>query len=796
MLRPRWKKVLRDLTVSPTRTALVVLSITVGVFAFGTILAGPSELSRALQTSYLATNPASAVLTTEPFDDDLVDAVRRVPGVALAQGVRSVQARIQTGPTEWQDTVLYVLPDDGATEVNIVRPWRGVWPPPDRSVLIERASLPKIRAALGATVWIELPGRETRPLQIAGLTHDLSLPPAVIAGQAFGYVTFNTLKWLGGPDSYNQIAFVVSGDRGDEAHIRSVAGQIERMINRGGREVFVTTVPSPPLQHPVQGFLPTVIALLTMIGSLALVISVFLIINTISAILTQQTRQIGIMMAIGGRPSQVALLYLAFAAAFGLLALLVAAPLSVVAARALTAFLSSQLNVDIVDFRMPPRVLAIEAGAALLVPLVASAFPIRAAVRRPVRETLVGDTAAPAGRTPLDWLLLHLRSLTRPTRLALRNTFRRRGRLARTLAALALGGAVFVSAMTLRMSLFTTLDESIASQRYDIEVQFSRPYRSARVAPAVMVVPGVTSVESLLRAVVFPVRADGTTGEQINLRAMPASTVMFAPHMAAGRWLLPSDERAIVMSTNMLVKQPGTRIGDEITLKIGDKESRWRLVGLIEELIPPINPVLAYVTIDAYTQTAGGVGRTDTLRVATQRHDPASHLATSQALERWLAANGYEVRLVRSRSEDRTILAERFNLISVVLSIMSLLIAAVGGLGLAGTMSMNVLERTREIGIMRALGAADQAVRQIVMSESIAIAALAWLIGTLLSLPMSYVMCYAIGKGLLNTPLIWTYALPAVAIWLGVVLLIANLASLLPARAATHLTVRETLAYE
>src|SRR5262245_2506393 len=105
---PRWKKVMRDLAFNRTRTALVVLSIAVGVFAFGTILGGPTVLSQTLNESFLAINPPSATLTTAPFDEELVEAVRRVPGVAQAQGTRSVAARIQTGPTTWQDAMLFV----------------------------------------------------------------------------------------------------------------------------------------------------------------------------------------------------------------------------------------------------------------------------------------------------------------------------------------------------------------------------------------------------------------------------------------------------------------------------------------------------------------------------------------------------------------------------------------------------------------------------------------------------------------------------------------------------------------
>lgn len=126
-MSPRWQKVCRDLFVDRTRTVLVVLSIALGVFVFGTILSGPTVLSSALNDSYLATYPASAILTTEPFDDELVAAVAKLPGVAEARGLLAVPARIQVGPTTWQDALLYALPDDGHSEVNIVRPWQGAW---------------------------------------------------------------------------------------------------------------------------------------------------------------------------------------------------------------------------------------------------------------------------------------------------------------------------------------------------------------------------------------------------------------------------------------------------------------------------------------------------------------------------------------------------------------------------------------------------------------------------------------------------------------------------------------------
>ena len=125
-----------------------------------------------------------------------------------------------------------------------------------------------------------------------------------------------------------------------------------------------------------------------------------------------------------------------------------------------------------------------------------------------------------------------------------------------------------------------------------------------------------------------------------------------------------------------------------------------------------------------------------------------------------------------------------------------MLIATVGGLGLMGTMTMNVLERRREIGVMRALGASDRTVERIFISEGLVIGLLSWMGGMVMAQPMSRIMSYQIGVSLLQFPLSYTFSFAGAAIWLLVVLLISYLASYLPARNAANLRIREILAYE
>jgi putative ABC transport system permease protein len=111
-------------------------------------------------------------------------------------------------------------------------------------------------------------------------------------------------------------------------------------------------------------------------------------------------------------------------------------------------------------------------------------------------------------------------------------------------------------------------------------------------------------------------------------------------------------------------------------------------------------------------------------------------------------------------------------------------------------MSINVLERTREIGVLRAIGAPNKGVSQVFIREGIAIGVLSWAVGSLLAFPLGKALSDGVGIPVLGVPLNYSYSMTGVLMWLVMVILLSALASLLPARNASRLTVREVLAYE
>jgi putative ABC transport system permease protein len=439
------------------RTALVVLSIAVGVFAVGTIAGADAMLQQNLTASYAASRPASASLFTAPFDASLVDSVRRMRGVADAEGRRSVTVRLRTGPDTYRELLLTAIPDFEGQRLDVVEPQRGAWPPDQGEVVIERSSLSLEPLVPGQAVTVQTADGDLHPLRVAGISHEVGAAPAFYFGRLLGHVTPDTLADLGYDATYDELRLLVEDPAAGEAGARVLADEVAAKLERAGVRVFGSFVPVPG-RHPANDLLQGFFLVLGFIGGLALVVSGFLVVNTVSAILAQQTRQIGVMKAIGARNDQIAGLYLGLVLAYAVLALLVALPLGAAGAYGFTVFTAGLANFDVDTFTVPPQVIAAEVAVGLAVPLAAALVPVARGVRVTTREALSSTGISDRfGQGRIDRLLRDLRGLSRPTLLSVRNTFRRKGRLLLTLAALGLGGAIFMSVFTVRASLARTL---------------------------------------------------------------------------------------------------------------------------------------------------------------------------------------------------------------------------------------------------------------------------------------------------------------------------------------------------
>ena len=129
-------------------------------------------------------------------------------------------------------------------------------------------------------------------------------------------------------------------------------------------------------KHPLADTVNAILGILLALGILVVFLSSSLIANTLSALLSQHLRHIGVIKLVGGRNKQVFVMYLTLIMAFGVLALLIAVPLGGQGAYGLAQYIASELRFNLLGYRIVPMALGIQIAVGLLVPLISGLAPV------------------------------------------------------------------------------------------------------------------------------------------------------------------------------------------------------------------------------------------------------------------------------------------------------------------------------------------------------------------------------------------------------------------------------------
>jgi len=758
------------------------------------MMGGRAVLMRALDTSFPLTRPPSVTFITQPFDEHLVHSVAAQPGVAAAQGRRASQLSFRVNGGPWQNINLYALKNYSDMSIGKLTLLDGAEAPKRGEMLLERGSIAYSGLKTGDTIEFETSQEKNPVLRVSGTVHDLNSVIPMMNGRSVGFVSFDTLQDLGEPDSFNQLD-VVSAEplAGVDAVTEFGAKLRDDVIEPSGVRVLRMTAHKPGVQNLADIF-KAVTMLLVIVGVLTLLLSAFLVVNTIGALVTQQTRQIGVMKAIGGRRLQLAEMYFAMVLAYGALGLLVALPLGQLATDRFVDFGSARMNFLVTDYSMPRSILTLELAVGLLVPLAAAAVPVILGMRMPVQKALynTGTNASQFGDGLIDRVLGHIRGLPRPVALALRNTFLRKGRLTLTLAALSLAAAVFMSVASVNSSVGLTVERVGAHRNMDFWADVYPPLPLAEAQRAAMRVPGVTGTDGWLYRSAVRLRPDRTESPAITVTGLPADSDYLKPELSSGRWLKPGDRDVIVVDSAVLKQDPDATVGSTITLKMRGVEQAFKVVGVVRgDLLQPF----AYADRTYLDEVVSARGTIDSLSVRTVAHDAETQSQVARKLTDYFSKRQMPITETMTLTHMQKMIKDSLGIIVVFLIILAALLAAVGGIGLSGTMSINVLESTREIGVMRAVGASNGSIYQIFITEGIVVGLASWAIGVLMSFPLSVLLTRAL-ESAMGFPLSFAFSAQGVGAWLVFVIVISVVASLLPASRAARVSVAEAIAYE
>ena len=387
---------------------------------------------------------------------------------------------------------------------------------------------------------------------------------------------------------------------------------------------------------------------------------------------------------------------------------------------------------------------------------------------------------------------------SRPTALSMRNTFRNKKRLLLTLFTLSLGGAIFIASFNVNVAI----DEHIAAiARYvqaDLDLMTDRPYRPDRIQNALASLPEINYIEGWGYGVTTYIDADGRDGPSVSVFAPPDGSELITPKLKSGRWFEPGEKNVICLSERFNYAYPDLSVGDKVKLEVagtGDKTD-WTVIGFFS-MAGKSGGFLAYMPLASWQDISGaGKSLTKFQIVTKNRLDENSRAALTKEVEALLDRKGIRTTSIQRNDTFVADSARGLSVMSIFMMIMAVLVALVGCIGLTGTMSLNVMERTAEIGILRAIGASNRNVMKNVLTEGSLIGFMSWMLGSVLSVPIGIMLTNSLGNAIFGSRLSPGFTPLGYGLWLGLSLILSVISSTAPARSAVDLTIHEVLSVE
>ncbi len=773
---------------------MAIAAIAIGVFVVGVILGSFSILRREMGKNYLGTHPAEAQIEVPNLSVGVENNLRQLPEVEEVEVGAIVETRFQKSESQQLHMMVFVTPDWNRTKVNSVRLVEGRFPKNGDEIALEREALKLIDRRIGDSIMV---GGNSRPTQftIVGITHDSGVAPAWQEQTVYAYASEAALLPLQA-DRMDLLKIRFKNHSSRQA-IEDQAVSVSNWLNRQNQTVEQIRIP-PPARHPHQGQMNAILSLLTIFAGLTLVLSGILTASTINALLGAQTKQIGIMKTIGASTAQIASLYLALAFGLSIIATMLSLLLSGRAALGLTKIVAGLLNLELFDSVIPSWVWMVQIAAGILLPVLISLTPILTAANTSIRAA-ISDYGVERSPLPTSGILFRIADrMGRPASLAIRNIFRRKWRTFLSVLLIGLAGALFISSLNLQNAWEKTLRSSAQSRHYESEIFLPNSIPGEKLQALLSANKNVKRVEIWNKTSAAVFRPDGLELTRtypdgghgsLSLRSAPPKTESVDIKLLEGKWLseTSSGQNEVVLNHSAKTFFKAAKVGEEIQMIVLGKPIRLKLVGIVQEML---TPAAAYVSLSNYQMIVGTHG-VDGIRVSFIASKPDNNATLEQSFSR---AHIQPKQIITEEALTKAIGGHVYILIFILVS-MALLLALVGILGLSSGMSTSVLERTREFGIMRTIGARSQTVEQVVMLEGIAIGILSWVI----ALPVSVLLSIYIGRmiGLIsfNFPLEYSQSISGLAMWFLLTTIGSAIATWLPAQTAKRLTIRETLSY-
>jgi len=724
------RKVRGDLRRHPGKSLLVVGTLALAIASFA-IVAVPGLLNAAMQSQVRQARLFDVAVATRDLDlsSQQLAALGHLPNVAAfepAVDYSAVAASASTGSS--QNAVLWGV-NVGHQTVDVFDITGGRLPKGAEILADEgNASTAGFGVPVGGRVAIRTASGTVKRVQVSGTGRSLATSPSANGmSSAVFYGTVPTVRALADVSGYNYLAFQLY-DNGPAAQKATIAAIQGYLTAQTGSSPFVGL----PLTRatgswPGQSSFTQIIALFLVITVMAVLCALFLITNTMNTMVVEQGNEIAILRALGGRRRQIASVILRTAFALGAAGAIAGTALGIVVAYLLTRHLAAQIFSVHTGFAISVPVVVASLLAGPLLAVLTSLPGLRRAVRRPVADVLDNRTLLDYGTGRLDRILASARLLSGPTRMGVRNTLRRKRRTAATIAqvtvAVALAIALFGAGKTVAAATAAVHD----AQQFQIEADAGNgaPPFGGRAISIAAATPGVTRVEPLIENNVE------LQGQQYFAYGLGPST-LYRYQLSSGRWFTTADTATsapVVVLGPAVARAVSARVGQRLVVLTPTGPAQVQVVGIDSVALNTGTSI--FFPLAQFRRLTNSAGTVNALWLTTTSTNHHLVDQVSASVQTRLGQAGYSVTIQKSYVETAQN-ASANNSIVALLEALGLLVVGIALIGLVGTLTLALIERTREVAILRCVGAGARQIRRVFNAEAVVMATAGWALGSLL----------------------------------------------------------------
>lgn len=805
------RKAYRDITKRRLRSLLTLAGIVIGVAGIVAIISTGQNLTKAQAAAFASASQSDISYWVWDAPAATERAVGALPNVTAAE-LRVTFAtrchwdpRVSEGPQTARDVSLYGVEDLATAHVDQVILKAGKWPGAGEFVA-EQSATEAAPLQLGDVVVCRgTAGNPDKSFKLVGLVQSPNYPSATILNFLTFYAPSSDVKRLLGTSGSNSLLLKLS----NISSAQDTSHAVIQLLDRRGISHDGGTIRDPQ-QFVGRRELDALFALLFAFSAVGLLTSTFLVANTLAAIVAEQVGEIGTIKALGGTRRQVMLVYMSAALLYGMAGTCVGLVLGIVLSWRLLGYIGSLLSLN-TGFDISVLGVGLGVVVGVGVTLVGGVLPALAATSIPVKEALdsYGITSTyGAGRS--DRFIRRLVALPPLAAMSLRNLGRRKGRTVVTVFVIAVAVAVSLAAQSVSASVNTAIDGLFKTYRADAWIWFGQDVSTA-FESSLRALPFVQAAEawSLQDAwVTFPHLPDtalagggsvldppelGLIAARARLWGLPSNTTLYHPTLVEGRWYAEGEPDAAVVSSD-LVQSLGLRLGDKIQVDTGGDAKQFQVVGVgIDNSVFLGSQVAGKVFLPESVVAAmeHRTGYSTFFAVLFDEHDPE---AVTQRLDQVAARfQGYQIGSDSAAAEVKGA-KEQTSVLTIALAAMSLLVGAIGALGVLNTLTLNVVERRREVGVLRVLGGSDLRLIQAFLTEGLAFGLGGWVFGVILGYPLGALLTQIMQSVLFHIEYVFDARMVFVSLVFALIL--AGMASLVPALAAARLKSGQVLRYE